>query len=202
MDVEVLPELDVSQLLYVDFIDSQLVCVIPHVLVKLWNRLVVHEVPCIYRVIRSIFFVGAELASPHQAGVLDVVDHQTSIVNYLCDSACVKYLLVLFDVFDLDLEAVSDQESEWGPPLLASSVKQIVQWIENAFIDGFQVCFLIVLLVLEKIWSLFPQLLRRKYFARDDFFKDSRLVEQLAVFLQQFFPVLNGRKGPSLCANT
>ena len=95
-----------------------------HELGNFIDRREVHEVSGIHGDVSSKFFVSAQVASPHVALVFDIVNHQTSIVNNLCEPASKIYVFVSFKIIQIcAAEALSKHKAKKWSPLFALTVE-------------------------------------------------------------------------------
>ena len=70
-------------------------------LVKLQNRTEVHEVACIHGYVNSELLVGAKITSSLFTAILDIVDHEASIVDDFSQPAAIVNVFVLLKVFQV-----------------------------------------------------------------------------------------------------
>lgn len=140
MDVPPLAKVNRCHLLRVGLVHSEGLHRVRHVVTKFRKWVEVHEVPCVYRNVCSKFLVCAEVSPALLAAILNIVDHQTSIVHNFCESAAVVDVFVCLEVFQvISAEAARQDQTKHRSPSLATAVEQVVHWIMECFVDSIDV---------------------------------------------------------------
>ncbi len=99
LNVPALTEMDGSHLFDIDLMHREGMVFVWHILIQLHHRGEIHEVTCVDCDVSAKLFVSARLASTLLAIVLNVINHETSIVNELGHSARKIDVFVGFKIF-------------------------------------------------------------------------------------------------------
>jgi len=109
---------------------SQGFVAICNVIVQLEHGSEVHKVASIDGDISSKLLVGAGLSSALLTAVLDIIDHQASIMDHFSHSARKVDVFVGFKIFKIvPAEASSHYKTKYGAPLLTTAIKQVISWV-------------------------------------------------------------------------
>jgi hypothetical protein len=123
VDVPVLTKVEISSLLAAHFIHLKLEGVTFDKLINFHDWNTVKEGSRVDGVILTIFDVCARLTSSHETTVLNIVDHQTAIVNVLGKSTSKKDIVTVAPTFGDSFRNISSNQlsinhaENWSPSL-------------------------------------------------------------------------------------
>ena len=127
-NVPILPEMQVSQLLYVNLHEFPLFPLVLYELTHHGHGHEVHEGARIDCVVDTVFEVGAWLASSEQTAVLDVVSHETPIVHDLRQPAC--EIDIGIETRGVSTEHLREEQTQGRTPTLAASIQQVIYRVQ------------------------------------------------------------------------
>ncbi len=184
-DVPILPDVQIHHLLKVYLMQALLQHRVLDEAGHLRDRHVVHECPCIDRVVDTILDVRAWLPSAHQTSILNVVCHQAPIVNNFSQAAREEDIIVQFG--RVSSETFGECQAQARPPTFPAAVYQIIYGFDKALVDGVAIGFLE--LVLEMLGEEVGESLFQVGLvdvARQYPLHNLRLVKEFAVVVQEF----------------
>ena len=137
VDVPALAKVNCCHFFKIDLMHSQSFVAISNVVVQLEHGSEVHKVASINSDISSKLLVGAWLPTTLFTAILDVIDHQASIVDHFSHSARKVNVFVGFEIFQIvSAEAASHYKTKDGAPLLTAAIKQVIGWVVKGLNRG------------------------------------------------------------------
>jgi hypothetical protein len=108
-------------------------------LVHVIHRRKIHEISCVYGDVSPVFQVGAGLAASLQRLILEIVYHQTSVMNDFSQTAREIDVLIGFIIIQLPAKLFSKHHPEKWSPLFTSAVEQVIDWLQCGLVDSLQI---------------------------------------------------------------